>query len=379
MDAGHVDSLLDQRVRVEPLGSLHGEGQPAAVGDVAARVLVEERVLEDEPRLPDARGAVDERDLAEERRPVVARDLRADHLGAVALCLHVHDLATLEPQLEPLDALADAGHDEGIGRSHHTFCPAPVRRREHLLRGDVRQVLDPGLRLERRAHPARAAEQADDEVGARPAEADRVELRSVERVCARLEHRGVRAPGLDGILLVEAHRRGNGLPEPLHVRLAEDGLGPAGVRSGHDDPVQLPAHHERQVDHPDVARLRLRDELGVEPVEERRLRVAGEGDQRRPGVVPGADPLEEMLRRPAELGLGAVLDRSLAEMEVGDDGVHAQRTRLERRPSDDARDGRVLDQVEKHDLLTRLDVRSDPDDQVGEAVEALVGRHRARR
>ena len=346
---------------------------------MTARVLVEERVLEDQPGLPDARGAVHERDLAEERRPVVARDLRADHLGAVARCLDVHDLASLEPQLEPLDALADAGHHEGIGRPHHALRPAPVRCREHLLCGDVRQVLDPGLRLEGRAHPARAAEQADDEVGARPAEADRVEARSVERVRTTLEHRGVRAPCLDGILLVEAHRRGDRIPQPLHVRLAEDGLGPAGIRRGHDDPVQLPAHHEGQVDHPDVAGLRLRDELRVEPVEERWLGIAGEGDQRRPGVAPGADPLEEVLRRPAQLGLGAVLDRSPAQMEVGDDGVHAQRTRPERRPCDGARDGGVLDQVEEHDLLTGLDVRSDPDDEIGEPVEALVGRHRARR
>ena len=189
----------------------------------------------------------------------------------------------------------------------------------------------------------------------------------------------MRAPCLDRVLGVEAHRRRDGIPEPFDVGLAEDGLGPAGIRRGHDDPVQLPAHHEGQVDHPDVARLRLRDELGVEPVEERRFRVAGERDQGRPGVAPGADPVEEVLRRPSELGLGAELDRGLAQMEVGDDGVHARRARPERRARDGTGDRRVLDQVDENDLLARLDVRADPDDEVGEPVEALVGRHRARR
>jgi hypothetical protein len=93
-------------------------------------------------------------------------------------------------------------------------------------------VLDPGVRLERRAHPARAAEQADDEVGARPAEANRVEMRGVERVCTALQHRGVRAPCLDGVLGVEAHRRRDGIPEPLDVRLAEDGSAQPGFGAG---------------------------------------------------------------------------------------------------------------------------------------------------
>ena len=51
----------------------------------------------------------------------------------------------------------------------------------------------------------------------------------------------------------------------------------------------------------------------------------------------------------------------------------------ERRPHHGARDGRVLHQVDEDDLLAGLDVRTDPDDEFREAVEAVVGRHRARR
>ena len=69
--------------------TLDGERQAAAVGDVAGRVLVEERVREHEPRLAHPGRAVDERDLAEVGRALVGRELGADHLCAVAVRLHV--------------------------------------------------------------------------------------------------------------------------------------------------------------------------------------------------------------------------------------------------------------------------------------------------
>ena len=55
----------------------------AAIGDVAGRVLVEERVEEREPGLADARRAVDERDLPEVRRLLVSVELTFDHLAAL--------------------------------------------------------------------------------------------------------------------------------------------------------------------------------------------------------------------------------------------------------------------------------------------------------
>ena len=69
-------------------------GIAEAVGDVAGRVLVVERVEEREVRLPDPGRAVDERQLAEVGAPLVARELAAHDVGAL-VGLHVDDLAVL--------------------------------------------------------------------------------------------------------------------------------------------------------------------------------------------------------------------------------------------------------------------------------------------
>ena len=73
-----VDAGLLLRVLLEVERALDAVRDAAAVRDVARRVLVEERVEEDVPDLPDARAAVDERDLAELRGAVVRRELRAN-------------------------------------------------------------------------------------------------------------------------------------------------------------------------------------------------------------------------------------------------------------------------------------------------------------
>ena len=62
-----------------PVDRLQDRG---AERDVRRRVLVEQRVVEDEPRLADRRVPVDERDLAEPGRAVVGRDVRAHDLLA---------------------------------------------------------------------------------------------------------------------------------------------------------------------------------------------------------------------------------------------------------------------------------------------------------
>ena len=76
-----------------------------AVGDVAARVLVEQRVQEREPGAADARVAVDERDLAEHAGALVLAQLLADQLGAGAR-VHLDSAAALEAELEVADDVA---------------------------------------------------------------------------------------------------------------------------------------------------------------------------------------------------------------------------------------------------------------------------------
>ena len=70
--------------------------------DVGRGVLVEERVVEDEPGLADARGPVDERDLAEPRRAVVGRDVRPDQLLAL-VGVDLDGAAALEADPEAAD------------------------------------------------------------------------------------------------------------------------------------------------------------------------------------------------------------------------------------------------------------------------------------
>ena len=77
------------------LGAVDGEREALAVGDVGGRVLVEERVHEDDPGLADAGRAVHERDLAEHGRAVVRGHLAAHDLGALGR-LDVDDAPALE-------------------------------------------------------------------------------------------------------------------------------------------------------------------------------------------------------------------------------------------------------------------------------------------
>jgi hypothetical protein len=100
-----VDAGLLRRFSVELGRTLDAVPDPAAIRDVARRVLVEERVEEDVPDLTDARAAVDERDLAELRRSVVRGELGADVVGA-GRRLDVDCAAVFERQLEVADDVA---------------------------------------------------------------------------------------------------------------------------------------------------------------------------------------------------------------------------------------------------------------------------------
>ena len=74
----------------------------------------------------------------------------------------------------------------------------------------------------------------------------------VERARSRLEHLDVVSPGRDGVGLVEAHGRGDGLPQPLDVRLAEHRLRPALVRAADDRPRDRPLAEQLEVARPEA-------------------------------------------------------------------------------------------------------------------------------
>src|SRR5207247_4290782 len=78
-----VDARRIVRARGELFIRIAREAEPAAVGDVAGRVLVEERVEERHAGPADRRRPVDKSDLAEPARTVVAVELRLNHLFAL--------------------------------------------------------------------------------------------------------------------------------------------------------------------------------------------------------------------------------------------------------------------------------------------------------
>ena len=187
------------------------------------------------------------------------------------------------------------------------------------------------------------------------------------------------APGGDGIGGIEPRGRADRLPEPLEVGLAEDARRPADVRRGDDRPVDQPLGDEGAVERVQVARLRLADEHGIEVGEELGLGVAGELDQGRLRLAPGADPGELVLGGLVQHLLGPELDRRAADVRIGVADDDATRTCPVGLAHDRARRRRVLDLAEDRHLLAGLDVRADPNRELGVPSQPLVGGRAARR
>ena len=145
------------------------------------------------------------------------------------------DAAVLEDHLQvPDDGAAD--QDERLGRPYLPRGAAVVRGGEHLFGRKVRHVELTPRGLDAGRCPVGNRQQADGQVGPGAAEAHRVEAALVQLPRPLLQHRDVRLPGGDRVVLAQAHRPANGVPQPRDVRLAEDLLGPTRRREGDDRP-----------------------------------------------------------------------------------------------------------------------------------------------
>ena len=153
-----------------------------------------------------------------------------------------------------------------------------------------------------------AARRPDHEVGARPAEPDGVEAGLVERggarpgrlaACSRQASTGSSASSRIAAATACHSRSTSGSPNTVSR--------PALVRRGHDHPVRHALRDEREVDLAQVPARSPCRRARVEPVEEARIRVPGELDDRRLRLR-GPRPVEEVVRRDPEF-LGAELDR----------------------------------------------------------------------
>ena len=191
------------------------------------------------PVLPDARVAVDERDLAEEARALVGRHLLAHGVRA-GLGAHLDDLARLEAQLEAADDRA--AERERERRAHGALGAPPVGRREDLLGRHVDEVRDAVDRLLGAGEPAvRLASSPTGRSVPGPRKRIASNRRSSSERGALAQALDVLLPGGDRIGLVEPRRGDDRVPEPLDVRLAEDGLRPAFVRVADDRPLDQPS------------------------------------------------------------------------------------------------------------------------------------------
>ena len=257
-------------------------------------------------------------------------------------------------------------------RADRSLGAPAVRRGEDLLRRHVREVLTPPGGRDRPGAEAGKRQEPDREIGSGAVESESVEAAVVEAARPLVQVLAVRLPGGDGIVLVQPHRVGDGLPEALHVGLAEDLLRPALVRGRHDRPV---VHLLNRVLHRLLAQLdhaRPADPRGVEVAHQIGLRIAGDRDDR--GVLRRhvALFLEQPGRRPGQRLVRAELDHRLAHVLVAVDGIDVAGAGLVGGARDGADELSVLDQARDDDELPFLHVRAHADGQLRVPLEPCL-------
>src|SRR5262249_60775983 len=130
-EPGRADHEVDVRrtlVDAVDLARVDQEGEARAERDVARRVLVEQRVVEDGAERADPALAVDERELAETTAGVVHREAGAESLD-VLVRVDLDGDAVLEADAEAADDRAVLEH-ERRRRGHATLGPVRGGGRE---------------------------------------------------------------------------------------------------------------------------------------------------------------------------------------------------------------------------------------------------------
>src|SRR4051812_6563526 len=373
LDFRAADHEVDVDVRdVHPLVRLALEAvrKPEAVGDVTRGVLVEQRVVEELPRLAHARLLRDERELAEPIGVLDPGEVAADDVRA-ALGLDSDDPPVLECELELTDQLP--GEAEWHARAQCPLGAPRIRCGEDLLGRHVRDVLDATGGVEAGAAPARARQQADGEVGSRAAVPERVGPALGEGCGAGVEAIEVLAPGGDGVRLVEPEAEGNELPQLLDVWLVQHLARPAFVRRPDTAPVDalLPVLLSPNLG--DLEQHRAADALAVEVGQQLRLGVS-----RRPQLRIAGRRLRKRLLplgRVCERLVGTELDHRPPDVLILVHDIHVRRARAVPLPCQRTNELGVLDEAVDEDLLPRLHVCADADGELRVPLEAFV--HRA--
>ena len=167
----------------------------------------------------------------------------------------------------------------------------------------------------------------------------------------------------------------DGLPEALHVGLAEHGSGPALVGIAEDRPLDeaLVLGVEELLD--GDPRPRSLGAALVEVGEQLRLGVARDHDRRASCLDHVVDQRDRPGRAPLERVVGCVLDHGALQVGVAIVHVHEAGAALVRDAADRARERQVLRVGRDPEELPGLEVDGDLDRKACVPVEPLVRRH----
>src|SRR6185437_7822315 len=372
VDLGGADHEVDVHLAaVDPfaVALLYGPVEALAEGDVAGRVLVEQRVVEDRVERADPPARVDEGELAEAAGALVALRIRLEHVAVLFGVDRGHP-AALEAHLEA--AHDRAGELARLGRADDAVDPLRVGRREDFLGREVGPVRKAPRRRHAPAHPVRAGQEPDAQIRAGPLQVDDVEATRVQRLACPLQLVDPFRPGGHRIVGVEAADDRDLLPQPVERRLRlEVGVHerrPALGRAGHDRPVVASLGHVL------VLLLRRRrpvaaDPVGVDAVEQPRRDRPAERDRRSLLGAVLTHALHEPLRLVAEGVVGRILQSRALDVGVAVDHVKVRRARLVHELRDLAGERLLARRGDQDHLLPRLDVGSEPHGELRQPVQ----------
>ncbi len=367
-----VESLKPSASRsasLDVVRPLDGLRDPLSVGDVTGGILVEQRVEEDDPGLPDAGLTVHERDLAEvvgarrrsasprgrrrppPWRPPPRRDPRTKRSVRSRTICPLTARGIVERTTPSVRRRCGVVKTSSVGMLTTWGTPsrlssAPVSQRDSGISPTVRSVPGPRNRIvSNRRSSSRAA-------------------RSRRRpMCSCQAATGSGSSSRVAIATASQRRSTSGV--------AEDRLRPAGVGVADDRPGDLAIARRLEDPLRNELRARLRDSLRVEIGEELRLRVSGDRDRRTVGRRELVDQ-----RRATRAATSRACPRAACRiLEPADVGVDIDRLDVPRAArvcdlGDRAHERKVLRVSCDSQELPRLEVDADLDGEAGVAAAA---------
>ena len=181
---------------------LDEEREAVAERDVARCVLVQQRVVENSVERADPPFAVDEGELTEPARTLVDFAEATQRL-CVLVGIDLDRNAIFKANSEPADD-RPVVEDERLRRGDMPARATRIRRCEDLLAREVREMPQALRGREFDSRPGRGRQQADRQLGSRPAQFDRVEAALRQPRSGVVQHRHALVPGRDRVGLVEA-------------------------------------------------------------------------------------------------------------------------------------------------------------------------------